>query len=166
MVRSFAAISCTKFNCLALGGASTLRFLQKWFDPSISFRMEWAVCQLDYSVDRFLLCVYFSHDGSFTPTTHSFIHTFIHSFAYLFIYLFYFLFFSATALDIRGMDNVNHNHTYALGSEASGTSQRPVSRDKHRGAMMIIYCLQFELTLHAIYFVSFIQVIIRVYVAV
>jgi hypothetical protein len=35
--------------------------------------------------------------------------------------------------DVRGMDHIHHNHTYALGSEASGTSQRPVSRDKHRG---------------------------------
>ncbi|XP_057375216.1 segmentation protein cap'n'collar-like isoform X2 [Daphnia carinata] len=36
--------------------------------------------------------------------------------------------------DVRGMDHVHHNHTYALGSEASGTSQRPVSRDKHRAS--------------------------------
>ncbi|EFX79025.1 hypothetical protein DAPPUDRAFT_245487 [Daphnia pulex] len=37
--------------------------------------------------------------------------------------------------NVRGMDHVHHNHTYyALGSEASGTSQRPVSRDKHRAS--------------------------------
>jgi hypothetical protein len=37
------------------------------------------------------------------------------------------------------MDHVHHNHTYALGSEASGTSQRPVSRDKHRGNNFLAY---------------------------
>ena len=37
------------------------------------------------------------------------------------------------------MDHVHHNHTYALGSEASGTSQRPVSRDKHRGDYFLAY---------------------------
>jgi hypothetical protein len=38
------------------------------------------------------------------------------------------------------MDHVHHNHTYyALGSEASGTSQRPVSRDKHRGNNLLAY---------------------------
>ncbi|EFX62058.1 hypothetical protein DAPPUDRAFT_271123 [Daphnia pulex] len=40
-----------------------------------------------------------------------------------------------TIQHVRGMDHVHHNHTYyALGSEASGTSQRPVSRDKHRAS--------------------------------
>jgi len=36
--------------------------------------------------------------------------------------------------DIRGMEHIHHNHSYAMGSEAGVESQRPVSRDKHRGS--------------------------------
>lgn len=50
-----------------------------------------------------------------------------------FIFFRYLCYSVSFYVDVRGMDHVHHNHTYALGSEASGTSQRPVSRDKHRG---------------------------------
>merc|ERR1740128_601050 len=36
--------------------------------------------------------------------------------------------------DVRGMDHIHHNHSYAMGSEASVESQRPINRDKHRAS--------------------------------
>ena len=47
--------------------------------------------------------------------------------------------------DIRGMEHIHHNHSYAMGSEAGVESQRPVSRDKHRGLFLpLSLCLQYR----------------------